>query len=143
MTSIALYPTSTNTIDYLITPIAILIIIAYVYGKLTHTKTETVDAAPIKHSPAPIKHSPAPVAFTCLCCNSTYSNRDVFGKEFNGKWFCDEKCNSAYNSRQMYTNQFALQSNNNFLSSNSALYPVFPVKVIPGRYSSDGIKFIF
>ncbi len=30
-----------------------------------------------------------------------------------------------------------------FLPANPALVSVFPIKVIPGRYSSDGVKFIF
>jgi len=136
MTFITLYTTFTNYIYSLITPIAIMIIIAYVYEKLTN-KNVTINHISVSSS-TPVKHS-----FTCPCCNNTYSDRNKYGKDFNGVWFCTDTCNSMYKTRQMYAKQFPPQSNNNFLTSNPALVPVFPFKVIPGRYSSDGITFVF
>jgi hypothetical protein len=138
MTFITLYTTLTDTIYSLITPIAIMIIIAYVYEKLTNNKNVSINHNSDSSSTVPVKH-----AFTCPCCNNTYSDRTKYGKDFNGEWFCNDTCNNMYKTRQMYAKQFFPQSNNMFLTSNPTLVPVFPFKVIPGRYSSDGIKFVF
>ncbi len=137
-----------------INTIAIMIIISFLYQKIT-SKTNNQSLA--THAEQPIKTvsttpaetiktvptTPAICSFTCPCCNNTYSDRIKYGKEFNGEWFCGDTCNTMYTTRQQYAKQFAQQSTVSFLPANPAFVTVFPLKVIPGRYSSDGIKFIF
>ncbi len=99
------------------------------------------NGAPI-YAAAPI--IPMPVSFKCPCCNNTYSDRVKYGKEFNGEWFCNDTCNTMYKTRQRYATQFAPQCNTvGFLTANPVLVPVFPLKAMVGRYSSDGITFVF
>ncbi len=126
-----------------INTIAIMIIISFLYQKITSKTNKSLTT----HAEQPIKTvptTPAICSFTCPSCNNIYPDRVKYGKEFNGKWFCGDTCNTMYTTRQQYAKQFVQQSNTiGFLPANPALVTVFPLKVIPGRYSSDGIKFVF
>jgi len=87
--------------------------------------------------------APVIYSFKCPGCSNSYPDRVKYGKNFGGQWFCGETCNTIYKTSQMFAKQFAPQCNSGFLPANPALVTVFPLKVIPGHYASDGVKFIF
>ncbi len=147
ISSVALNAAPLNFFTFCINAISVIIILSFLYEKITNKKTVsfggvTIYAPASESASAPVK--PTTVSFTCPCCNNSYPDRVKYGKEFNGEWFCGDTCNTMYNTRQRYAKQFAPQCNTaGFLPANPALQTVFPLKVIPGRYSSDGVKFVF